>query len=1170
MPKILDNIGERLGDELLRTLESSHSLDTAVGYFNLRGWRLIAEAVDDLSGREDERRPTARVLVGITEDPGAEMRRLAAGRVPQIVDNKTANLLREDAVADFRLQLQVGVPTAGDEAALRALQRQIDEGIVEVRVHTAHRLHAKLYLCHRSDTAAPRIGYVGSSNLTSAGLREQGELSTDVVDGDATAKLAAWFEARWNDPLSIPVHVALSEAISGSWASETRLDPYLVYLKMAYHLSKEAREGLVQFGLPASMEAELLAFQAAAVKIAARIVMGKGGAMVGDVVGLGKTLVGTAVARLLQEEHGFETLVACPKNLVNMWEDYLHRYEVRGRVVSLSLVHRELPEARRHRLVIIDEAHNLRNERRRDHKALRAYIADNDSRVLLLSATPYNKGLGDLAAQLALFLDPHADLGLRPERAIAAHPNGGGGYQYDCAGASLTSLAAFKRSDDVADWQALLSQFLVRRTRGFIEEHYTHADESGRPYLTFDSGERFYFPRRLPVPVEVELPPGDAAATMASDRTLDVIGHLYLPRYRLGDYLRHRFEADDARERALLDDLANAARGNLSGFTRIMMFKRLSSSGPAFLATLRRHRLRNLVVLHALEAGLPIPVGPVDNALWEAETNWMSDELDPDADPDADHDDDTPRGADFGAGGSALFPQQESSAERAYDALVAAAPEPIRWAPPGAFLDDLRRELEDDTDALGDLLDGFGPWNADRDGKLAALEGIITERHPDEKVLVFTEAADTAHYIEAELRRRGIAGAAAVTGSSPDPSALARRFSPRSGRDRAAPGEELRVLVSTDVLSEGQNLQDSRIVVNYDLPWAVVRLVQRAGRVDRIGQQAGEVIVYSLLPAGSLEAEIRLRERIRERLAEQAALLGSDEQFFGDPSERHRLGALYDEHSDFALAEGGDDVDPVSMAYEIWRHATEAHPHLAEAAAALADVVHATRSVGTTDTLAASGLEPVGAAEAAGLEEAEADPPAVTGDAVVVHSRTVTGSDAFAIVSATDGEARRIAPQEALRLAECEPGEAAAPRLDEHHDLVATAVGGPLRHRPGRVSDALQGIRGKLWRLIYDHRDDFEDNLLFTRSELDEAHDAINERPLLESATQRFANAVRERSPTDVAALLVELWRDDRLCVPHEQAGTAEPAIICSMGLRRLDEATGEVVPGGMGSRGPG
>ena len=1154
MPKILDNISEYLGDELLRTLASSHSVDAAVGYFNLRGWRLVADAVDGLPGGGRPECAKARVLVGITEDPAAELRRLAAGRLPRLVDHRTAERLRQATVEGFRRQLEVGVPTAADEAALRALKRQIDDGAVEVRLHAAHRLHAKLYLCHRDDTAAPRVAYVGSSNLTRAGLREQGELSTDVVDGDATAKLTAWFEARWNDPLSIPVEVELSEEIAESWAAETQLDPYLVYLKMAYHLSKEARDGLVQFGLPASMEAELLAFQSAAVKIAARIVMGKGGAMIGDVVGLGKTLVGTAIARLLHEEHGFETLVACPKNLVGMWQDYLHRYEVRGRVVSLSMVHRELPEARRHRLVIIDEAHNLRNESRRDHRALRAYIRDNESRVLLLSATPYNKGLGDLAAQLALFIDPDADLGLRPEHAIAAHPKGAAGYQYDCKGASLNSLRSFKCSEETADWQALLSQYLVRRTRGFIEEHYTQTDESGRPYLTFGSGERFYFPRRRAVPMEVDMPPGDAAAAMASDHTLDVIRDLHLPRYQYGDYLKHGYRSGDAAEQALLDDLASAGRGNLSGFTRIMMYKRLSSSGPAFLATLLRHRLRNLVVLHAIAQRRPIPVGPVDNALWEAEANWSGDELDPDEDaygssdgpPDAEH----PAGAILEVG--------ETQAQRAYEALVAARSKRVRWAPPDAFLDDLRRELTDDTQAISGLLADFGPWDPTRDNKMAALERIVTEQHADEKVLVLTEAADTAHYVADELARRGVAAVAAVTGSSDNPSELARRFSPRSsGRAAGEPARELRVLVSTDVLSEGQNLQDSRIVVNYDLPWAVVRLVQRAGRVDRIGQQASEVNVYSLLPAGSIEEEIRLRGRIRERLAEQAALLGSDEQFFGDPSERHRLGALYDEHSEFALADPTDDVDPVSMAYEIWRRARETHPEQAKEAAALPDVVHATRSVTATEAGGAAVPGSAGAATTADRPDVEPSPPETSASTVVVHSRTVTGSDAFAVVNASDGEARRITPQEALRLAECEPDEPAAPSLKDHHELVAAAIGGPLRHQPGKATGALQGVRGKLWRLIYDHRDTFDDNLLFTTAELSEAHDAINDRPLLESATQRFANAIRDRTPNDVAALLVELWRDDRLCVaPPEESTDTEPSIICSIGLRRVEHGS--------------
>ena len=338
MPKILDNIESPTECELLETLGSSYRLDAAIGYFNLRGWGLLAEAVDALPGRSGG--PKARVLVGIHEAPVEEMRRLVRTRQPDPVDNRTAARLKAETVSEYREQLQVGLPTVGDERALRVLLRQIEAGDVQVRVHTAHRLHAKLYLCHRDDTAAPRVGYVGSSNLTVAGLREQGELNVDVVDGDATGKLADWFEDRWDDPFTVDAMPELAEHLRESWASEDQLDPYLVYLKMAYHLSKEAREGLIEYGLPASMQDKLLDFQAAAVKIAARIVMHKGGAMVGDVVGLGKTLVGTAVARLLQEEQGFETLVVCPKNLVGMWETYLHEYEVRGKVESLSMVHK--------------------------------------------------------------------------------------------------------------------------------------------------------------------------------------------------------------------------------------------------------------------------------------------------------------------------------------------------------------------------------------------------------------------------------------------------------------------------------------------------------------------------------------------------------------------------------------------------------------------------------------------------------------------------------------------------------------------------------------------------------------------------------------------------------------------------------------------------------------
>ena len=1102
MPLILDNIELDTERELLATLAASYRLDAAIGYFNLRGWTLLADAVDALPKRSEG--PKARILVGIHEAPAEEMRRLARMHQPDPTDNRTAARLKDETVSEYRDQLQVGLPTEGDETALRALLRQIEAGDVQVRVHTAHRLHAKLYLCHRDDTAAPRVGYVGSSNLTVAGLREQGELNVDVVDGDSTEKLARWFDDRWNDPFTVDAMPELAESLHESWASADQLDPFLVYLKMAYHLSKEAREGLIEYGLPASMQDKLLDFQAAAVKIAARIVMQKGGAMIGDVVGLGKTLVGTAVARLLQEEQGFETLVVCPKNLTEMWESYLHEYEVRGKVESLSMVHKTLPDARRHRLVIIDEAHNLRSDKRRDHGVLQSYIADNDSRVLLLTATPYNKELGDLASQLSLFIRPDTDLGLRPELAIAEV--GEADFEWMCNGLTST-LGAFKRSEHLGDWQALMSQYLVRRTRRFVEDNYAEVDEQGRRYLEFGTGKRFYFPKRTPMPTERTLTEGDPAYVMASDDTLDSIRDLLLPRYQLGDYIDADFEPANPTERQLVDDLENSSRGNLAGFTRVSMFKRLSSSGPAFIATLRRHRLRNLVAAYALDNSLSVPIGSVDNALWAAEVDKDPEDSGEDSD------------------GTALFDSDDDTAASAYDKLQSKNPKAIRWAPHHMFRDDLVEDLQHDAEVITEMLDRFGAWEAERDGKVAALENLLTDRYPDAKVLIFTEAADTAHYVWEELLRRGVEAVGVVTGDSENPTALAQRFSPESNSvisDGSRVKDELRVLVSTDVLSEGQNLQDAHIIVNYDLPWAIVKLVQRAGRVDRIGQNSPEVLVYSLMPAESVEEEINLRGRIRERLGENAQLLGSDEAFFGDPTERQIISGVYDESSSYGLAGTGmDEVDPVSMAYEIWRHASDNHPDLAQRVASLPNIVYSTKHI--TDDAPETG--------------------------VLVHTQTVAGADAFAFVE-PGGQARRVTPQEALRLAECKPDTPSAPRLNDHHDLTAAALGGPLRTPTGRATGALQGVRGKVWRRLHDQMDSFTDNLLFTKADLETAHDAMNERPLYESATQRLAKAVRDRSVDDLAALVVDLHNDNRLCVPPTPDGTDnEPTIVCTMGL---------------------
>ncbi|HYG97597.1 MAG TPA: C-terminal helicase domain-containing protein, partial [Terriglobales bacterium] len=156
------------------------------------------------------------------------------------------------------------------------------------------------------------------------------------------------------------------------------------------------------------------------------------------------------------------------------------------------------------------------------------------------------------------------------------------------------------------------------------------------------------------------------------------------------------------------------------------------------------------------------------------------------------------------------------------------------------------------------------------------------------------------------------------------------------------PGNEVRVLIATDVLSEGQNLQDCHVIVNYDLPWAIIRLIQRAGRVDRIGQKADTIYCHSFMPADGIERIINLRRRVRQRLRENSEVVGSDELFFEDDANDQRVVDLYNEMSGI-LEETDTEVDLASYAYQIWKNAIDQNPKLQKLVAELPEVVYSTK-----------------------------------------------------------------------------------------------------------------------------------------------------------------------------------------------------------------------------------
>ncbi len=1134
MPTIFDNIATPLLPTLRETLaRGATGLDICVGYFNLRGWHNLAHLIEPFPGTDPD---CCRLIVGMQRPPHEVMKRAQSLQREEYLDGLDGPALarvQREIARSFREQLEFGLPTADAEATLRQLARHLREHKLRVRLFLAHPLHAKLYLIRRTDRIVPRVAYLGSSNLTFSGLSGQGELNVDVVDTDATGKLQAWFDARWNDRHAVDISADLAHWIETSWVREALVSPYHVYLKMAEHLCQEALAGEREFPIPDTLKGVLLDFQQRAVSLVASALHRRGGVLLGDVVGLGKTLMATAVARILQEDNNSNTLVICPPKLEPMWQWYLEHYGIVGRVLSLGKVvagmETTLP---RFRLVIIDESHNLRNREGKRYAAIRDYIAHSEAKVLLLTATPYNKHFTDLSNQLRLFLDDQRDLRVRPE-AFFQEWNAQGFNDADFIArfqASPGSLRAFDQSRSPDDWRDLMRLFMVRRTRQFILRNYATFDEDRQRYYLTVKGQPSYIPVRQPQTLTFALnedDPTDQYAQLYHASVVQVIGELALPRYGLMRYLNEQ-AAKRAKpgEKTIIENLNRAGR-RLIGFCRTGLFKRLESSGWSFLLSLERHILRNLITLHALEQGLPVPIGTQDAALLDTAVSDEDSEMvirETLAVENATDD------AVLEAAAQAVSVRQLAD-YRARAAIVYASywnsfRNRFNWLDASYFLAALKHDLLSDAERLLEIYNRVRDWQVAQDAKLHTLARLLTETHPHEKVLIFTQFSDTATYLAEHLRERGIADLEVATGDTNDPTALARRFSPRSNEGLQAGETELRVLIATDILGEGQNLQDAHIVVNYDLPWAIIRLIQRVGRVDRIGQHADTIFVYSFMPAEGVEQIIRLRARLALRLQQNQEVIGTDESFFGEDAA-DQLTRLYAGDAQVLNEDDYEDVDLASLALQVWKSATEADR---KAATALPPIVAAARA------LSAPGTEPAGA---------------------ITYLRFPDGTDALVRVAA-DGTLVSQSITSVFRAAACAADTPAVPRAANHYELVTHAVELAANEQGtfGGQLGTLRSVRRQVYETLKRYREQhLQHPTLFSGPILEQLPpimDLLLKYPLKDAARTSLRRQMQLRILDEqLIEMVLTMHAEDRLCVITEDAEqtTLEPQIVCSLGL---------------------
>jgi hypothetical protein len=665
--------------------------------------------------------------------------------------------------------------------------------------------------------------------------------------------------------------------------------------------------------------------------------------------------------------------------------------------------------------------------------------------------------------------------------------------------------------------------YLVRRTRSFLQENYAETDpRTGRKYLTFADGTRSYFPTRVPKTITFTIndkDPHDQYALLYSAPIVDTINKLTLPRYGLGNYVKERpHDPPTATEAKVIADLSRAGK-RLMGFCRTNLFKRLESSGQAFLQSVERHILRNFVYLYALEKDEPVPIGTQDASLLDARFHDADNDL-----SSMEDNEDEPRNHQLN-GHLRTEDDFRRRAAEVYKTYAGPLKKQFRWLRADRFQPLLAKDLRADIAALLGVLEQCGDWQPDRDAKLAKLCELLTRKHPREKVLIFTQFADTVRYLTEQLQARGILRTAAATGDTENPTRIAWRFSPESNqkRDQIPPAEELDRLVASDVLSEGQNLQDAAIVVNYDLPWAIIRLIQRAGRVDRIGQKAEEILCYSFLPADGVERIIRLRARVRQRLRENAEVVGTDEMFFEDDQNDQAVRDLFTEKAGVLDGDADTEVDLGSYAYQIWKNAIDRDPALQKLIPDLPNVVYSTKPHA---------------------------PSAGQPDGVLAYVRTAEGNDALAWID-KHGAPVTESQFAILRAAACEPNTPASPRQDNLHDLVRKAVdviaaeektlGGQL----GRPS----GARFRTYERLKRYTESVKGTLSESQ-ELLRAIDEIYRYPLRQTAVDTLNRQLRSGIADQALAQLVIALRDeDRLCLIHDEDQVQEPRIICSLGL---------------------
>ena len=821
--------------------------DALVGYFRSSGYFAIRPYLENV--------PQIRILVGINVDD-----LIAKYQSKGLLFQADAHAAKEDFLKAVKEDIQTADYNKEIEEGILQFVNDILSGKMQIKAHPTRKLHAKIYIFRPENFNQYSSGEVitGSSNLTDAGLgnseERNYEFNVALRDYDDVHFATSEFEKLWQEGIPVlPVDVA---GIKQDTFINDTYTPFEIYIKfLIEYFGKSIEFDPNSVGdLPDGFMR--LSYQVDAVNQGYELLKKHGGFFLSDVVGLGKTIVATLIAKKFFyfnhfPQHISTILVICPPAMRASWEKTMDQFGLKTvEFLNNGSLHK-IENNEKYDLVIVDEAHKFRTDTAYGYTELQKLCKAPSSlrlpdgtkapkKVILVSATPLNNRPQDIRNLVFLFKDSKdntleiSNLGSYFANVVEEYKR----IQKLPSRQMLTKVATLY--EDVRE--KIIKPLTIRRTRRDLNENKDYKEDLQKQGIEFPSVQK---PNIILYQLDTEME--DLYDDTIRYLTDSVTGLGYF-RYRalafLVPHLKEKFKAAD-----LTSD-------QLSRIMKTLLLKRLDSSFYAFKASINRFLQATEAMLQMRKNGRIIiaPNLNVNEYILEDREEELfaliADIIDTD---------DT----------VSICTEADFS--------------PLFW-----------KGIEKDNQLLKELEQRWGKVVADPklDTFIKALQKEIlgSQFNKEGKVVIFSESKETTSYLFAQLTQKGFKKV--LTVDSSNRKALMQTINENFDANRAASLQknDYDILITTEVMAEGVNLHRSNVIVNYDTPWNSTRLMQRIGRVNRIGSTASRVYIYNFYPTTKVESDIELKKKAILKLQAFHSALGEDSQIYSEEEEVDSFG----------------------------------------------------------------------------------------------------------------------------------------------------------------------------------------------------------------------------------------------------------------------------------------